>query len=94
MDTLNSDATQGTQQAFNLYAVGYFEPLPSEPSYPYLPLPELCVHCGAPDPGIGPRQIWHSLRERSRTGTFVSELIWREFAYHLLHHFPDTPERP
>lgn len=56
MDTLNSDATQGTQQAFNLYAVGYFEPLPSEPSYPYLPLPELCVHCGAPDPGIGPDQ--------------------------------------
>ncbi len=43
---------------------------------------------------IGPRQIWHALHKRSGTGTFVSELIWREFAYHLLHHFPDTPERP
>jgi deoxyribodipyrimidine photo-lyase len=26
--------------------------------------------------------------------TFVRELGWREFAYHLLHHYPQTPERP
>jgi deoxyribodipyrimidine photo-lyase len=25
---------------------------------------------------------------------FLSELGWREFAHHLLFHFPDTPERP
>ena len=56
MDTLNSDATQGTQQAFPLRAVGYFEPRPSSPSYPFLPLPDQCPHCGAPDPGIGPDQ--------------------------------------
>lgn len=24
---------------------------------------------------------------------FVRELVWREFAHHLLHHFPHTPER-
>ena len=43
---------------------------------------------------IGPRQVWHALRgERHRTG-FVRELIWREFGYHLLHHFPRTPTEP
>lgn len=25
---------------------------------------------------------------------FVRQLFWREFAYHTLHHFPHTPERP
>jgi deoxyribodipyrimidine photo-lyase len=26
--------------------------------------------------------------------SYLRELGWREFAYHLLHHFPETPERP
>ena len=43
---------------------------------------------------IGPRQIWHALEARGRNSTFLSELLWREFAYHLLHHFPDTPAKP
>jgi deoxyribodipyrimidine photo-lyase len=43
---------------------------------------------------IGPRQIWHAVRsERHRAG-FLRELIWREFGYHLLHHFPRTPTEP
>jgi deoxyribodipyrimidine photo-lyase len=25
---------------------------------------------------------------------FLRELVWREFSYHLLHHFPDLPESP
>ena len=25
---------------------------------------------------------------------FIRQLYWREFAYHTLHHFPETPERP
>lgn len=43
---------------------------------------------------IGPRQIWHALGPRGRNSVFLSEIIWREFAYHLLHHFPHTPTRP
>jgi deoxyribodipyrimidine photo-lyase len=53
---------------------------------------------------IGPRQIWHALRsvaeERAlparawRDSQFVAELGWREFAHHLLFHFPHTTERP
>ena len=42
---------------------------------------------------IGPRRVWHAgmrALHEGRTGaeTFLKELVWREFAYHLLHHTP------
>lgn len=43
---------------------------------------------------IGPRQIWHALGAKGRTSTFLHELIWREFAYHLLYHFPESTTKP
>jgi deoxyribodipyrimidine photo-lyase len=52
---------------------------------------------------ISPRQIWHAVQRRvrrSRRGAtqgaqaFLRELGWREFAHHLLFHFPHTPDRP
>jgi deoxyribodipyrimidine photo-lyase len=53
---------------------------------------------------IGPRQIWHALARQAsklkmpparwRTSQFVAELGWREFANHLLFHFPRTPTEP
>jgi deoxyribodipyrimidine photo-lyase len=53
---------------------------------------------------IGPRQVWQAAREAAeragieaatwRQGRFLAEVGWREFAHHLLYHFPDTPERP
>ncbi|MBY0231374.1 MAG: DNA photolyase family protein [Gemmataceae bacterium] len=49
---------------------------------------------------IGPRQVWHAVRDAFPrtlpTGpeTFLKELAWREFAHHLLHCFPHTPEQP
>lgn len=53
---------------------------------------------------IGPRQIWAAVRAAGAdTGTFppskggrvfLSEVGWREFAHHLLFHFPRTPDRP
>ncbi|HVV73132.1 MAG TPA: deoxyribodipyrimidine photo-lyase, partial [Verrucomicrobiae bacterium] len=53
---------------------------------------------------IGPRQVWHGLRRLAQKtnlptpqwqgSQFIAELGWREFAYHLLYHFPHTPERP
>ncbi len=44
---------------------------------------------------LGPRQVWaavHAARAQEHDGgfTFLSELAWREFAYHLLHHFPHS----
>jgi deoxyribodipyrimidine photo-lyase len=49
---------------------------------------------------ISVRQVWHvaALTEGSADGDgpakFRNELIWREFAAHLLHHFPETPLSP
>jgi deoxyribodipyrimidine photo-lyase len=43
---------------------------------------------------ISPREIWHALGAKGRTSTFLQELIWREFAYHLLYHFPNTTTEP
>ncbi len=53
---------------------------------------------------VSPRQIWHAVRkqaERERISTnewrsnqFLTEVYWREFAYHLLFHFPHTPTEP
>lgn len=43
---------------------------------------------------ISPRQIWHAAWARLQAGlpgaeTFLKELVWREFAWHLMYHFPD-----
>lgn len=46
---------------------------------------------------IGPRQIWHALSRRFKnwhSSQFLAEIGWREFAHHLLWHFPRTPEEP
>lgn len=53
---------------------------------------------------ISPRQVWWGVRKAAegrrveekvwRNGPFLAEVGWREFAYHLLYHFPHTPERP
>jgi deoxyribodipyrimidine photo-lyase len=53
---------------------------------------------------ISPRQIWHALKKAAeksgvseqqwRTAQFLTEVYWREFAYHLLFHFKFTPMEP
>lgn len=53
---------------------------------------------------VTPAQVWRSVAAqaagRSKPGlvrgaeTFQRELLWREFAHHVLHYFPTTPERP
>lgn len=45
---------------------------------------------------ISPRQLWHAARAAGVTGdaTFLKEILWREFAYHLLWHRPELPEAP
>ncbi|MBX3747847.1 MAG: deoxyribodipyrimidine photo-lyase [Verrucomicrobiae bacterium] len=53
---------------------------------------------------IGPRQVWHAVRRAAgnagvveavwRRWQFLAEVGWREFAHHLLFHFPHTVERP
>lgn len=51
---------------------------------------------------ISPRQVWNSVRHYAllrgikswRSSEFLTELGWREFAYHLLFNFPHTPGEP
>ncbi len=45
---------------------------------------------------IGPHTVWHAVRGAAKTGgeAYLRQLGWREFAQHLLHHFPHTAERP
>jgi deoxyribodipyrimidine photo-lyase len=47
---------------------------------------------------ISPGEVWRAI-QRELPGSGVSEpylrqICWREFAYHLLFHHPDTPEKP
>jgi len=51
---------------------------------------------------ISPRQLWHETEAVTQgNGTkakggasFLREVIWREFSYHLLHHWPEIPAAP
>jgi deoxyribodipyrimidine photo-lyase len=48
---------------------------------------------------VSPRQLWHAVRAAlpgplDRAWPFLSELLWREFSYHLLWHRPAMAEQP
>ena len=45
---------------------------------------------------ISPRQVWHALRasKQPNVDPYLRQLVWREFAHHLLYHFPHTPTQP
>jgi deoxyribodipyrimidine photo-lyase len=50
---------------------------------------------------ISPREVWHQARYTAASrpslegqiDKFLSEMGWREFSHHLLHHFPEIPEQ-
>lgn len=37
---------------------------------------------------ISPRSVWHMARAADAPEQFLKELVWREFAWHLMHHTP------
>ena len=53
---------------------------------------------------LGPRQVWHAITSNAHietdgimskgVETFLSEIGWREFSYHLLYYFPELPSAP
>lgn len=49
---------------------------------------------------ISPRQVWQMVHDAAQgrlsksAETFLSEIGWREFAHHVLHHFPHTTHAP
>lgn len=50
---------------------------------------------------ISPHQCWHAVQDQltgdsiltQGSGSFLRELVWREFSYHLLFHWPDLPSK-
>jgi deoxyribodipyrimidine photo-lyase len=52
------------------------------------------LHCGE----IGPRQVVHAVQQRAaaqntEATAYLAEIGWRDFAHHLLFHYPQTPAR-
>jgi deoxyribodipyrimidine photo-lyase len=45
---------------------------------------------------VSARQIWHAAQSGGgrEAEPYVRQLVWREFAHHLLFHYPDTPSEP
>ena len=49
---------------------------------------------------LSPRQVWHAVQSRgasdasSGAAAYIRQLGWREFCYHLLHHWPDIAQNP
>lgn len=48
---------------------------------------------------IGPGELWREIVTRlgdnpKARESYLRQLVWREFAYHLLYHFPETPQEP
>ncbi len=86
---------QFCELAFSTYSIGRNRPDQSGTSRlsPHL-------HFGE----ISPRQVWHALRRHAekhglsetewRNSQYLAEIGWREFAHHLLFHFPHTPTHP
>lgn len=48
------------------------------------------VHFGE----ISARQIWHRARSSKASEPYLRQLAWREFSWHLLHHYPHTAHQP
>ena len=50
---------------------------------------------------VSPRQVWTRVNEwvsngptREAADAFLFEIGWREFSYHVLHHYPQMPDEP
>lgn len=53
---------------------------------------------------LSPRQVWHAVKEFAAANPgpgnvygaeeYLREVVWREFAFQLLFHFPHTPKQP
>ena len=43
---------------------------------------------------ISPRYLWYKLESIPTSSPFLRQLAWRDFAYHLLFHFPHTTTKP
>ncbi|HEY3766318.1 MAG TPA: deoxyribodipyrimidine photo-lyase [Gaiellales bacterium] len=61
---------------------------------PALPTSQLSPHLHFGE--VSPRRVWHAVRDAAGTAgePYLRQLGWREFAHHLLFHFPHTAWAP
>jgi deoxyribodipyrimidine photo-lyase len=94
-----SDAAQAQLEEFLRDGIDEYDHARDHPGRPGTSRLSPHLHFGE----IGPRQIWHAVRSAAarhgqhsswRTSRFLTEIGWREFAHHLLYHFPLTPGQP
>lgn len=86
---LGEEAAQGRLGAFMAQWVGDYVENRDRPSVPGTSNLSENLALGE----ISPHQCWHAgvrAMEEGKRGaeTFLKELVWREFAYHLIHHTP------
>jgi deoxyribodipyrimidine photo-lyase len=82
----------GANQNFKEFMLGPIDQYAEQRNLPAAPgTSRLSAHLHFGE--ISPRQIWHAASEY-RDSTFMAEIGWREFAHHLLYHFPHTVNRP
>ncbi|MCB8932728.1 MAG: deoxyribodipyrimidine photo-lyase [Chthonomonadaceae bacterium] len=83
---------QGAMQALEAFLGGPLDTYAEERNRPDLPgTSRLSPHLHFGE--IGVREVVAACSERDAQ-VFLSEIGWREFAHHLLWHFPNTPEVP
>ena len=93
----------GAAAALSAFCEGAFRDYTEQRNRPDLPgTSRLSPHLHFGE--LGPRQVWHALRalagrrrlplEAWRGSQFLAEVGWREFAHHLLFHFPHTTDAP
>jgi deoxyribodipyrimidine photo-lyase len=89
---------RGAEDALNNFLESAIKAYDSDRDFPSVPGTSRLspyLHWGQ----IGPREIWQAIIDRNlhqNPGgeTYLKELVWREFAHHVLYHFPHTPTEP
>ena len=102
--TASSQAAQRRLKLFVADSVATYDSSRNDPAVEGTSRLSPYLHFGQ----ISPRQVWHAVLDlcglaASRRGTkeaptgsevFLREILWREFAHHLLVHFPHTDREP
>ncbi len=94
-----SPGARGARERLDRFLAGGLGGYAADRDRPDLPATSgLSAHLAWGD--IGPRQVWHAAQAAPARGhgagreTFLKELMWREFAYHVMFHVPDMADRP
>ncbi|MDX1710006.1 MAG: deoxyribodipyrimidine photo-lyase [Rhodovibrionaceae bacterium] len=97
--TPGETGARGRLAGFIGNTLGHYKKDRNRPDLPHSSRLSPHLHWGE----VSPRQIWHSVRRHqhesgggkidSAAEAFLREVIWREFSYNLLFHWPELPAR-